>query len=80
MGTVSTVGVTLVNTQADEAVASLQLQEGTTFQDLFTLHKVKLDNAHVTARLGGEEVDWDLEDELPDGVRVSVVPVNVKGA
>lgn len=74
------VGVTLVNSQSDDPVLPLTLPKGTTIQKLLDLNNVNTGNMVVTVKLDGEEIDYDLEDEVEDGMRVTVVPERVKGA
>ena len=75
----STVSVTLLNTQSDDAVVALVVPTGTTVGEFLTLNKVKTENATVTLRIDGQSVGYDLDDELEDGSRIVVTPTNVKG-
>ena len=75
----STVSVTLLNTQSDDAVVALVVPTGTTVGEFLALNKVKTENATVTLRIDGQSVGYDLDDELEDGSRIVVTPTNVKG-
>lgn len=74
-----TVSVQLVNSQSDDPVTNLVVPEGTTVGEFLTLNKVKTENSSITMRVDGESVDYDLDDELADGVRLTVTPTNIKG-
>lgn len=76
----STIKVQLVNSQSDDPVTDLTVPNGTTVEAFLNLNNVKSDNASITMRVNGQQVDYDLCDEIPDGARITVTPVNVKGA
>jgi hypothetical protein len=76
----ATINVRLINAQSDDPVTNLTVPDGTTLGQFLELNRVNTDSMSVQVRLDGETVDWDMEDELEDGVRVTVTPEKIKGA
>jgi len=75
----ATISVKFVDSQS-EAPANLTLVAGTTYRQFFDSASVNLDNMTATAKLDGDRIDYDLDDEIEDGVRISVTPDQIKGA
>lgn len=75
-----TVSVTFINSQSDDPVSQLTMPSTMTVREFLDVNRVDTNRVAVTIRLDGEVYDYDLDDELEDGMRVSVTPQNVKGA
>lgn len=72
--------VTVVNSMSDEPVSRQAVPDGTTYKQVLSLNKIDTTNMVVKARLDGEEIDWSLDDEILDEVRITVTPTQIKGA
>ena len=76
----ATISVTLLNSASDD-FTTLSVPAGTTVEQFLDLNNVNVDNMVVTLRVNQETIsNWDLDDELQDGTRVTVSPEKIKGA
>lgn len=76
----ATISVRLINSASDDPVSNLELPATTTLRKLLELYNIDANSMNVQVRVGGEVVQHDLDDELEDGVRVTVSPEKIKGA
>lgn len=76
----ATINVRLVNSQSDDPVSNLVVPKGTTLGKFLELNNVNTHSMNVTVRLNGEVISLSYEDELMDGVKLTVSPEKIKGA
>ena len=76
----ATISVRLINSTSDDPVTNLTVPAGTTLGQLLDLNNVDVDSMSVQVRVNGSAVEYDMEDELTDGVRVTLTPERIKGA
>lgn len=72
--------ITVVNSASDEPVSRQAVPDGTTYQQVLELNKINTTNMVVKVRLDGQELDWDADEEVTDGVKLTVTPTQIKGA
>lgn len=74
------INVTLVNSQSDSPVLNTQVPDGTTYRKFLEFNEVSLANMVVTVRVDSERIEFDMDDEIEDGSKVTVTPEQIKGA
>jgi len=72
--------VTLVNSMSDDPILNTQTPDGTTYRQFLEFNKVDLSGMVLTARIDGERIDFALDDEMENGVKLTVTPEQIKGA
>lgn len=77
----STIKVRLIDSSRDDVVADLALPSGTTYEDFVLLYKIDTSKSQIRVRDAAQNVlDFLMEDEIADGVQITVTPTNIKGA
>lgn len=74
------INVTLANSMSDDPILNTQTPDGTTYRQFLEFNKVSLSGMVLTARIDGERIDFALDDEMEDGVKLTVTPEQIKGA
>lgn len=77
----ATVKITVINSQdAGNEIQELSLPDTQTIRQLLESKQINTEDMTVRVRLNGQQVDYDLDDTLEDGSKVTVTPTNIKGA
>lgn len=77
----ATVSVCVINGQSESgAIQNLNLPETTTIREVLQMNRVNLDKMTVTVKVDGDRITYDLDDEIQEGMSITISPENVKGA
>lgn len=77
----ATVSVRVINGQSESgAIQNLNLPETTTIREVLQMNKVNLDKMTVTVKVDGDRIPYDLDDEIQEGMSITISPEQVKGA